>query len=86
MYVATYISHNNRVIGPLVDLTMNNQELGWVNQQSDIEIHYDDMYNVNALNIVIPRLGQSSFHLLALDQLNVEYNNIMRYHQVTREL
>jgi hypothetical protein len=53
--VATYKSHNVREIGPLVSLTMTNEELGWTGEgpdwTSDIELHYTNFYDVIDLDI-----------------------------------
>lgn len=40
--VAEYVSHNERVTGPLVALTETNEELGWTETHGnwDVEIHY----------------------------------------------
>ena len=44
--VASYRSHNTREIGPLLTISMTNEELNWTNEgpvwKSDTEIHYTD--------------------------------------------
>ena len=51
--VATYRSHNKREFGPLINLSMTNDELGWTNEDtnwtSDTEIHYTDLYNLSKI-------------------------------------
>jgi len=48
--VATYRSNNMRELGPLVNISMTNEELGWTGEGldwvSDIEIHYSDLYGL----------------------------------------
>lgn len=49
--VATYRTHNKREFGPLIDISMSNEELGWYGSgpywTSDIEIHYTNLYGLN---------------------------------------
>jgi len=49
--IAIYRSHNIREIGPLMNITMSNEELGW----NDIEIHYSDLndFHQNNCNLLI---------------------------------
>ena len=52
--VATYRSHNNRELGPLVNLTQSNADLGWTggNWTSDTEVHYTDLYNLTECELL----------------------------------
>lgn len=50
---ATYERQNERILGPLLQLTKSNEELGWTKQEGDwdIEIHYKDLYDVSELDL-----------------------------------
>ena len=54
--VAIYQSHNRREDGPLINVTLTNEELGWTREgtdwkASDTEIHYTDLYNISACEL-----------------------------------
>ena len=46
--VAKYKGYQNRELGPLIDISLSNEELGWENipNNYDIEIHYSKLYNL----------------------------------------
>jgi len=54
--VATYRSHNNREFGPLIDISLTNEELGWTGNgpdwTSDIEVHYTDLYGLSDCELI----------------------------------
>jgi hypothetical protein len=91
--VATYRSHNKRDLGPLVNFTMTNQELGWSGEgpdwTSDIEVHYSDMYGLSDCEILTHIQGPSTIRKYDDNtrvNLAIEYNHIVRYSRVTFEL
>jgi hypothetical protein len=88
--VATYRSHNERVIGPLVNLTMTNEELGWVVSEtdriSDTEIHYTDLYGLSKCELLTHIKGAASIRKYdekCMVNLPVEYSYIVRYSMAT---
>lgn len=91
--VATYRSHNKRDFGPLVDLSMTNEELGWTGEgpdwTSDTEIHYTDLYNVSKCELLTHINGPKTvrkYNEKCRVVLPVEYSYIVRYSKVTFEL
>jgi len=91
--VATYRSHNKRDLGPLVNFTMTNQELGWSGEgpdwTSDIEVHYSDMYGLSDCEILTHIKGAATIRKYDDNtrvNLAIEYNHIVRYSRITFEL
>jgi hypothetical protein len=91
--VATYRSCNKREFGPLLDVSMTNEELGWTNEEtkwtSDTEFHYADLYNVSNCELLTGIKGPKTirkYNEQKCDvQLPVEYNNIFKYRNITTE-
>jgi hypothetical protein len=84
--VATYRSHNKRVLGPLINLTMSNEELGWVGDgpdwTSDTEVHYSNLYNLSDCDLLTHIKGPSTIRKYdekCRVNLPVEYSYIVRY-------
>ena len=50
---ATFESHNKRILGPLVKLSMSDEELKWANTEFDTEIQYSNLYNLNECKLNI---------------------------------
>lgn len=83
--VCTYISLNERVLGPLINTTMTNEELGWVGEgedwTSDVEIHYTDLYDLNNCNLLTHIKCQSTILKYSREKYEInlaeEYNNIL---------
>jgi hypothetical protein len=46
--MATFTETRERIIGPIIDITLTNKELGWVKTYGewDTEVHYKDLYNL----------------------------------------
>ena len=91
--VATYQSLNKRDLGPLVNFTMTNQELGWSGEgpdwTSDIEVHYSDMYGLSDCELLTHIKGAATIRKYddkCRVNLPIEYNNIVRYSRMTFEL
>ena len=90
--VAIYRSHNKREFGPLVDLSMTEEELGWKhdgpNWKSDTEIHYSDLYGLEDCNLLThikcPSTIRKYDEKCRVD-LPVEYSYIVRYSKITFE-
>jgi predicted secreted protein len=91
--VATYRSHNTRVFGPLLDISMTNEELGWTGDgtdwTSDVEIHYSDLYGLGNCEMLTHIKGAATIRKYdekCRVNLAVEYSYIERYSRVTFEL
>ena len=93
MAVATYRSHNTREFGPLIDISLTNEELGWTgngpNWTSNVEVHYTDLYGLNDCELLThiqsPRTIRR-YNEKCKVNLPVEYSYIVRYSKVTFEL
>jgi hypothetical protein len=91
--VATYQSLNKRELGPLVNFTMTNQELGWSGEgpdwTSDTEIHYSDMHGLSDCELLTHIKGPTTIRKYddkCRVNLSIEYNNIIRYSRMTFEM
>lgn len=91
--VATYVSHNKREFGPLIDLSMTNEELGWDNKDtdwiSDTEIHYKNLYNLTYCDLLTNIKGASTirqYNEKCSIDLPFEYKYIVKYSNITFEL
>jgi hypothetical protein len=91
--VATYRSHHMRELGPLIDVSMTNEELGWTgegpNWSSDIEIHYTDLYGLESCELLTHITHRSTiikYDAKCKVDLPVEYSHIVRYSKIRFEL
>ena len=91
--VATYRSHNMRELGPLVDITLTNEELGWTGSgedwTADVELHYTDLYGLSDCELLTHIKGPTTIRKYdekCRVNLAVEYSYIVRYSRVTFEL
>jgi hypothetical protein len=90
--VALYRSHNLREFGPLINISLTNEELGWFGSgggESDIEIHYSDLYglsNCELLTHIKSPLTIRQYDEKCKVNLTVEYSYIVRYSRVAVEL
>jgi hypothetical protein len=91
--VATYCSHNSRVFGPLINLSLSNEELGWTgggtNWTSDTELHYTDLYGLCECKLLTHIKSPSTIRKYdekCKVNLALEYNYIVRYSKITLEL
>jgi hypothetical protein len=93
--VADFVSQSKRIFGPLLDLSLTDEELGWSCNVGDydIEIHYTNLYNISSLNLLTGIKGQASImnyenvkEKIPNVNLLMEYNYIKRYSQVKMEL
>lgn len=91
--VATYEYNNKRDLGPLVNITMTNEELGWIGEgtkwTSDTEIHYSNLFGLVDCNILTGIKGPTSIRKYdekCLVNLDFEYRNILKYSKVTFDL
>ena len=91
--VATYRSHNTREFGPLIDISLTEEELGWTGSgpdwTSNVEVHYTDLYNLNACDLLTHIKSAKTvrtYNEKCRVNLAVEYSYIVRYGRVTFEL
>ena len=91
--VATYRSHNFRELGPLVDISLTNEELGWVGSgtkwHANVEIHYTDLYGLCDCELLSHINGACTirkYNEKCRVNLPVEYSYIVRYSKVAFKL
>jgi len=91
--LATYRSHNMRDIGPLIDISLSNEELGWTGSGTDwsanVEVHYTDLYGLNDCELLTHIKGAATIRKYdekCRVNLAVEYSYIVQYSRVTFEL
>jgi len=91
--VATYETFLSREFGPLINLSLTNEELGWTNNgpkwTSNIEIHYSNLYGLNDCELLTHIKGASTIRKYdekCIVDLPLEYSNIVRYSKMTLEL
>jgi hypothetical protein len=91
--VATYCSHNKRELGPLIDISLSNEELGWKGSEedwtSDTEVLYTDLYGLvdcELLTHIKSAKTIRKYNEKCRVNLAVEYSYIVRYSRVTFEL
>lgn len=91
--VVTYRSHNMRNVGPLIDVTMSDIDLGWTGSGSDwtadVEVHYTDLYGLNDCELLTHIKGAATIRKYNENckvNLPIEYSYIVRYSRITVEL
>jgi hypothetical protein len=88
--VATYTKQNVRITGPLIALTPTNEELGWTNVEGDwdIEIHYQDLYNIGDVGIRTNIKSPLVIRLFNPEKVSIdlptEHAGIVRYSHATK--
>lgn len=88
--VATYRSHNSREIGPLIDISLTNEELGWTGSGTyDVEVHYTDLYWLTNCNNLLTHIKGPVTIRIYNEKCRVnlpqEYAHIVNYSKVTFE-
>jgi hypothetical protein len=86
--VSKYTKNEKRILGPLINISKTNEELGWDNiEHIDTIIYYDNIYNISRCNIFINLKGQNTIYKYINDKYNIdlkkEYDNIIRYSNIT---
>jgi len=91
--VATFVSQNKRQIGPLIDISMTNDELGWagdgVEWTCDTEIHYSNLFGLSNCDIFANIKGCATIRKYDEKiELNLpdEYQKILKYSKITTQL
>lgn len=90
--VATLVSFKKRELGPLIDVSYTNEELGWTKQKGewDIEVHYTDLYNLTDCNLYSEIIGTSTIRMFNVNKCKVnlpnEYPYIVKYSKVSTKM
>jgi len=89
--VASYLSHNKREFGPLINISMTNEELGWTGSDwtSDVEVNYTDLYGLSNCELLTYIKGSSTIRKYddkCKVNLALEYSYIVKYSKITLEL
>ena len=89
--VATFTGTKERILGPLVELTYTNSELGWTKTKGDwnTEVHYKDLYNLTQCNLFSEIRCTSTIMLYSEKckvNLPTEYPHIVRYSKVSNSM
>ncbi len=83
--VATFTEIRQREIGPLINFTLSNEELGWTKQNGswDKEIHYKNLYTVVDVDLLTEIKSPKVVRLYNPEKcklnLPIEYGNIVKY-------
>jgi hypothetical protein len=89
--VATFTGTNKRILGPSIERTLTNSELGWDKSEGewDTEVHYKDLYNLTNCNLISEIKGAAVIRLYndkCKVNLITEYPHIVRYSKVTNRM
>jgi hypothetical protein len=90
--VATYRSHNFREFGPLINVSLTDEQLGWFDPSGgdcNVELHYSDLYGLSDCDLLSHIKGPTTIRKYdekCRVNLAVEYSYIARYSNVTFEL
>jgi len=89
--VATFTGTKKRVLGPLINLTLSNKELGWTETTGewDTEVHYKDLYNLTHCEMYSEIKSPGGIRLYndkCKVNLPAEYINILRYSKITKSM
>lgn len=89
--VATFTGIKERVLGPLIELTLTNKELGWDKTEGnwDTEVHYKNLYNLTECKLISEIKGAVGIRLYNNNckvNLITEYPHIVRYSKVTNHM
>jgi hypothetical protein len=90
--VATFTGIKERILGPLIELTLTNKELGWDNKgdDCDTEVHYKDLYNLTNCDLYSEIKSPLTIRLYNPEKCKVdlpaEYPYIVRYSKITNSM
>ena len=89
--LATFTETKERILGPLIALTLNDNELGWNEKKGewDTEVHYKDLYNLSKCELYSEIKSPSTIRLYSEKckvNLPAEYLNIVRYSKIIRSM
>jgi hypothetical protein len=89
--VATFKGIKARSIGPLITISLTNEELGWTETDGawDTEIYYSGLYNLTQCNLFSEIKGARPIRLYndkCIVNLPMEYTHIVRYSKITNQM
>jgi len=89
--VATFTTKRERVLGPILELTPSNEELGWTTTRGkwDTEVHYKDLYNLSMCKLYSEIKGAATirrYNEKCKIDLPTEYERIVRYSNITNSM
>lgn len=90
--MATFTETRERIIGPIIDLTLTNKELGWdkTDGEWDTEVHYKDLYNLTKFNLYTAIKSPLTIREYNREKCKVdlpeEYPRIVRYSNTTNSM
>jgi hypothetical protein len=92
--VAMYKEIKPRQLGPLVNITYSNEELGWTESDGDwdTEIHFDELYNISKLDLLTKIRSPRTYRRYSdnVDKIPInlfeEYMKIVKYSNVSRTM
>jgi hypothetical protein len=88
--VATFTRTTERILGPLIPLTLTNEELGWDKDgEWDTEVNYTDLYDLTGFNLnseIKGAVGIRPYTEKCKINLPTEYSNILRYSKITQSM
>jgi len=89
--VATYTGIKERILGPLIELTPTNKELGWDRTEGewDTEVHYKDLYNLTHCDLFSEIKGACvirHYNDKCKVDLPTEYPYIVRYSKIMNSM
>lgn len=86
--MSIYESHNKREFGDLINMSITNEELGWIGDEwsiYDTEIHYSNLYNLNHCDLFTNIQGPPTvrkYNEKCLLNLPLEYEYITKYSKI----
>ena len=89
--MGTFKSSNPRIIGPLINHSLTNKQLGWTESSCDwdTEVNYENLYNITECEIYSNIKSPLTIRLYN-EKCNVdlkqEYENIVRYSKVKKTM
>ena len=89
--VATFTCVKKRILGPIIPLSLTNEELGWDKTPGewDTEVHYTDLFNLTECNLISEIKGTSTIRKYTdkcMVDLPSEYKYIVRYSKITKSM
>jgi len=90
--MATFTETRERIIGPIIDLTATNEELGWTNTEGnwDTEVHYKDLFNLTECNLLTGIKGAATVRIYNQEKCNVKlptkYEHIIQDSKITKSM
>ena len=89
--VATFVETKQRILGPLIALSLTDRELGWDKTEGDwdTEVHYKNLYNLSLCDLYSEIKCPTTIRLYSEKckvNLPAEYPSIVRYSRVANSM